>query len=213
MLNPRKGLLLKSREGLGCPEGRSRLICTDQSQVEFKDSCLIPKHCTVFATIKFWKSRTEKSGLWEEEILLLLPAATARLWAQMEGWCGQDCPKRLADVVTWPANKISQGGFATPLPAPDWFLAQITKHGQWQAGHPWDSYLESRAHPFWEKMFEKKGESSMKTHTGISSALPFQQFPFGSIFFLLLLFFSLRCLPNARHHLAFMKVKQKVSSY
>ena len=123
-----------------------------------------------------------------------------------------------SQMARWRCHMACQQDFTgrfycTTTRLPDGSLARITKHGQWQAGHPWDSYLESRAHPFWKKTFEKKGESSMKTHTGISSALPFQQFPFGSIFFLLLLFFSLWCLPNARHHLAFMKVKQKVSCY
>ena len=130
----------------------------------------------------------------------------------------KDSADRTVPNGSWRCHMACQQDFTgrlyyTTTRLPDGFLAPITKHGQWQAGHPWESYLESRTHPFWKKTFEKKGESSMKTHTGISSALPFQQFPFGSIFFLLLLFFSLWCLPNARHHLAFMKVKQKVSSY
>ena len=212
MLNQRKGLVLKSREGLGCPEGRSRLICTDGSQVEFKDFFLL----SFQALQRIWNNKILKEQNREEWVMRGRNIAALiggdsqavstdgrMVWtgpSQMAHWrCHTACQQDLTGRFYYTTTRL-----------PDWFLAQITNNRQWQAGHPWDSYLDSLAHLFWKKTFEKKGESSMKTHTGISSALPFQQRPFGSIFFLWLLFFRLPRLPNAKHHLALMKVKQKV---
>lgn len=133
------------------------------------------------------------------EILTLLSAATARLWAQMEGCCEQvqqtsNCPTWLlrgshslpsrfhGEVLVHPS---------TPSPVDSWLRLQ---NRQWQAGCPWDSYLNSLTHPFLKEEFERKGKSSRKTHTGISSALP-STASLCCIFFPFWLFFKLWYLP------------------
>lgn len=168
----------ESREALGCA-GRGSPMTFNNFKVRWNlniSPSFQLQALQQFVIIKFRKSRAKKSGLWKGEILVQLFAATARLWMQMEGWCEQvqqalDCPTWYIEVVTHPANKISCGGFTTPLfpsPGDSWFWLQ---NRQWQVGHPWDSYLELLHSSFLKERVWKKGkESNMNTHSSFISS-------------------------------------------
>ena len=184
MLNQRKGLVLKSREGLGCPEGRSRLICTDGSQVEFKDSSLLSFQALQrICNNKILKEQNREEWVMRGRNIAALIGGDSQA-VSTDGrmvWTG---PSQMAH---WRCHTACQQDFTgrfycTTTRLPDWFLAQITNNRQWQAGHPWDSYLDSLIF-FERKRLRKREKVAWKPTQVYHQLFPFNNVPLVPSFF------------------------------
>lgn len=116
----------------------------------------------MFVTMKLWKSRAETGrNMTGRNISPVI--CSNRQAVSTDGrmaWAGS-ADIGLSHVAHPCCHTACQQDFTgrfyfTAIPLHNWFPALITKHRQWQAGHPWDSYLELPHSSFFERKSLRK---------------------------------------------------------